>query len=166
MLTAAQFQPVLAQHHLRRDRGSQRFQPFHRQRQRRIGQQQQELLATVAEVWAEPSSEDCANAGHPAQDAIAGLVPVFVVDLLEAVQIQQRHAQRPAAPGSGVLHRVGQPGLAGTAVGQAGQGVVAGLVGQLFQQRFAFAVGQFQRAVLVAQFTRAFLDGAGQRAGR
>jgi hypothetical protein len=68
--------------------------------------------------------------GHLDQEPVAGGVAQAVVDLLEAVQVQEQHGHRgcfPPAPFEGVVDPVLEQGP----VGQRGQVVVEGLVGQL-----------------------------------
>ena len=64
------------------------------------------------------------------QDHIAVVVAEGVVDLLEAIQVQQQQRERcvlVAAGGDGLLHVPLQEG----AIGQPGQQIMRGLVGQL-----------------------------------
>ncbi|TWH10414.1 hypothetical protein L613_002600000020 [Pseudoxanthomonas taiwanensis J19] len=68
------------------------------------------------------------------QGAVAGLVPVLVVDRLEVVQVQHQH--RELAAGVGLQrHLAAQDGRQEAAVEQAGEGVAAGLqVADAFEQ--------------------------------
>src|SRR5206468_7935768 len=64
------------------------------------------------------------------QQPVAGLVAQGVVDELEPVQVQEQHRHRGAAA-LGAGQGQGNPVLEEDPVGQAGEGVVGGLVGQL-----------------------------------
>ena len=67
--------------------------------------------------------------GNGDQLLVADLVAEAVVDDLEPVEVEEQHADAPpvrASPPQGGLEQVGEPG----AVGQSGQRVVEGLMGQ------------------------------------
>ncbi len=90
-----------------------------------VGQDEEELVA--AEVGDGVALPDALQQllGRHFQEAIAGLVPQGIVDLLEAVEIQQHDRQRflvPPRPRQGLLQTVVEE----KAVRQAGQGVVVG----------------------------------------
>eukprot|EP01137_Pigoraptor_chileana_P003372 Opistho-2@43463 len=65
-----------------------------------------------------------------AEHAVAGLVAMLVVDLLEAVGVDEEQAQAMAL-GERALHGLGQALFEVGPAGRAGQGVEAGLVGQV-----------------------------------
>ena len=61
--------------------------------------------------------------GYLAKDLISGLVSVGVVNLLEAVEVEQKQGERAVGP-AGAVYGVGEALLEETAVGQAGELVV------------------------------------------
>ena len=72
--------------------------------------------------------------GHGAQDLVADVVAEAVVDELEAVEVEEHHGHvvsAPRRPAQGHLEAVHEE----LAVGQAGERVVDGGVGQPFAQR-------------------------------
>ncbi len=83
-------------------------------------------------------------AGHPgaddAQQLVAGGVPVGVVDGLEVVEVDEQQPHPAVVPGHPVQGGVDELGGL-RAVGQLGEGVVRGLVGQDRLQPFAFLQG-------------------------
>ena len=91
---------------------------------RTAGQDQRELLAAVPGQQVGGAQALVGLAAQRPEQAIAGLVPVTVVEDLEVVEVDQ--ADRDRAP---VAHRAGDLALQmlvpGAAVGQAGEGIRA-----------------------------------------
>ena len=103
-----------------------------------VGHQHEELVAAL-------SPDDVARAAGPAQalgdggqELVAGLVPEAVVDELEVVEVDVEDGERSPA----VLHvrdRGVEPASELVAVGQAGQRIVIGAVGELLLGTLAVA---------------------------
>ncbi|KAG1270230.1 hypothetical protein G6F65_013271 [Rhizopus arrhizus] len=118
-----------------------------------IGQQCDEFLATETGHGVAVAQLALQLAGEGAQHLIAGQVAMRVVDLLEIVQVDERHRQRPAlAAGTQELLLKHRFQLA--AVEHAGQRVAMGLVGQALGPGFEF-VGAAARLVGILQFAQA-----------
>jgi MFS family permease len=106
-----------------------------------------------------PARAAGARPGHGLEGAVAGLVAVGIVDILEVVDIEHDHADWLHL---GPVQQVGQMEVEGALVGGSGQGIAQGLLAQalagLFHQGHALA-GVFQGGLEVAQLGL----GAGQQ---
>jgi len=101
--------------------------------ERAAGEQDAELVAAEAGDGVGVAHGVLDEPGHLAQHAVARAVPALVVDGLEAVEVEvAQHVARPA--GVRLLERFLQAPLELAAVDEAGQGVVARLVGHLARQ--------------------------------
>ena len=97
-----------------------------------------ELVAAEAGDGVAGAHDPAQPVGHRHQQLVAGGVTPAVVDQLETVEVDEQHrhlAARPAGAGQGLVEPLGQQ----HAVGQPGQGVVDGLVGQLELGQLALA---------------------------
>ena len=96
-----------------------------------VFEQDRELVTAQARQQVPGAHLPAQPGAHLDQKLVPGVVAQAVVDLLELVKVQ--HQQRPAPPG-----RLDQPrrgvGVQPTPVGQAGQGVMGGVVAQLLHQ--------------------------------
>ena len=92
-------------------------------RRQQRGQQHQELVAAQAGRHRLPFQRRAQALGHLAQQAIAGLMPQRVIELLEVVQVHEHHGQAPVACTRGV-QALNQAIEDGRAVGQTGEPVV------------------------------------------
>ena len=96
-------------------------------RHRAARQQHGKLVAAQARHHVVAAQAACQRRGHASQQRVAGSVPGAVVDLLEAVEIDEQRAER-------MFSRVGhgglQPRFKGSAVEQPGQRIVVGRPGQ------------------------------------
>ena len=95
-----------------------------------VGQADRELVAAQPRDRVGPAQRGAQPLGDLAQQQVAGVVAERVVDVLEAVEVEQQQADvGPVAVGGGqrLLEPVGQQG----AVGQPGQAVVQRLVAHL-----------------------------------
>ena len=94
------------------------------------GQQDAELLAAEPAGEIRLAQQGIQGAGQGGQHGVPGQVPERVVDVLEVVDVGDRHRERGPGPGrpGGLQPGFPQPG---TGVEQAGLGVDAGRVDQL-----------------------------------
>ena len=94
---------------------------------RRLGQDPRELVSPHPPQRVLGAGEVAQAAGHPYQHLIPYLVTTDVVDVLEVVDVDDRHGERPGVP-----HRAGdlggQPLLQSAMVGQPGKRI-AGCLG-------------------------------------
>jgi hypothetical protein len=74
------------------------------------------------------------SVGHGQQELVAGLMAEGVVDELEVVEVHEQHRHGRFRPGELVLERLPQQ----AAVGQAGEAVVGGVVGQRLLEEAPF----------------------------
>ena len=110
----------------------------------RAVEQQRELVAAepgggvaLAQAAAQP-------VGHRAQQLVAGVVAVAVVDRLELVDVEQQHADARAA----ALERVLEPVVEERAVRELGERVVERLALELLLERLELAHGLLEAVVL------------------
>ena len=85
------------------------------------------ILATVSP----PRTQSIDAMRHDLQQLVAHVVSQAVVDHLEIIEINEQQGELAVGP-AGKDDALGEPVLGQIAVGQPGQGVVGGLVGQLF----------------------------------
>lgn len=93
-------------------------------------QQEQEFVAAQAGQGVALPQAGPQALGHGTEQAVPGRMAEAVIDVLEAVQVEEEHGTAAAFPGreaEGML----QAGQEQGAVGQVGQGIVVGQVQQL-----------------------------------
>ncbi len=122
-----------------------------------VGHQHHELLAAVACGQAAPGELRAQQHAQLGQHPVAGGVAVEVVDVLEVVDIHQRHGGLPRLA-VGVLHRGLQRHRHRTAVGQAGEHVGAALFGQVGVLRQQHLVVFGQQLLVIVAFEHVGLD--------
>jgi hypothetical protein len=98
-------------------------------------EQDGELVATQPGSGVALAQHGADALGRLAQQRVAGRVPERVVDGLEVVEVEEQHAVAAGAPGA--RHGVAEPVAEEGPVGQAGEGVVEGLMGQLLLELVA-----------------------------
>lgn len=92
-----------------------------------IRHQQNKFVATEAGQRVCVADTGSQAFGHDLEQLVAGLMTETVIDQFEVVEIDEHHGQQqPVALGIG--DRLGQPVLQQIAIGQAGNGVVIGLM--------------------------------------
>ena len=107
-------------------------------------EQQRELVAAEARRGVALAEAGAQAVGHGAQQLVAGVVAVAVVDRLELVDVEQQHADaRPAA-----LERVLEAVVEERAVGELGERVVERLALELVLERLQLAHGLLEAVVL------------------
>ena len=119
------------------------------------GDQDREFVAAQARDHVVGAHRRHQPLGHFHQQAVAGGMAHAVVDQLEPVQVQEQHRERHAVAQARTLDRMTQAVEQVGPVGQAGQVVVQGLVGQALLGTQAFA--DLRQQLLVGLFQ---LDGA------
>ena len=107
-------------------------------------EQQRELVATEPGGGVALAKARAQALRHRAQQLVAGMVAVAVVDRLELVDVEQQNAHAGAAALEGVLETVVEEG----AVGKLGEGVVEGLALELVLQRLQLTNRLLEAVVL------------------
>ncbi len=97
----------------------------------KAGEQQGELVATEARRHPAAVSRPAKAGGHLDQQLVPGCVAVDVVDLLEVVEVDDQQGDGVLGGVGGGVKGAGQPLEEERPVGQAGELVVVGAVGQL-----------------------------------
>ena len=106
------------------------------------------------------------GAAHGADDAAAGLdqqlvadcMPHAIVDQLEAIEVEEQHGEAGVGVAARAADRARQPFQQLHPVGQAGQRIVGGLVGQLALGAHALAHLLDQLGIGFGQFAGALAD--------
>jgi hypothetical protein len=98
-------------------------------RRRDLGREHDELVAAHARHGVHRTQRGGEGAGHPAQERVAGRVALRVVDVLEAVEVDEQHRDGPDRAGR-CRQRAVDAVDEHRSVRKPGQRVVGGLLGQ------------------------------------
>ena len=107
-------------------------------------EQQRELVAAEARGGVALAQAAAQPVGHRAEQLVAGVVAVAVVDRLELVDVEQQHADARAA----AVKRMLEPVVEERAVGELGERVVERLALELLLERLELAHRLLEAVVL------------------